>query len=77
MRARYAVRGLTFNSESSLYARPFLCCLSTSLPESCRSPNVIAPVGQACPQAVWISPSSIGRLAFWASILTCWIRWVQ
>ena len=40
-------------------------------------PNTIARVGQACWQAVTISPSRTGRSCFWASILAALIRCTQ
>ena len=51
--------------------------LLTRLPASARSPNTIAPVGQACWQAVATSPSASGRRCSSAWFLPSWMRWTQ
>src|SRR5690348_17107813 len=61
MRPRKELRGRVLSSARSAYARGSLVCCATRLCSSCRSPNVMAPVGHAWAHAVVTSPSAIGR----------------
>ena len=75
-RARYVVRGLVFSRPAAVVARLGLSASPPGSSGSFRSPNTIACVGQACWQAVTISPSlhrpvSPSPLRSCASLMRC------